>query len=89
MRRACYARVVVEPRPGGDLTWAEAEHRSPHGPVRSSWRRDGNLLRLTVDVPPGTRAEIRLPDGRVTRAAPGNHRFTSAVPVPVAPATAR
>jgi alpha-L-rhamnosidase len=43
---------------------------SPYGPIRSAWRLDGDRLRLSVDVPPGTRAEIRLPDGSSTGAVP-------------------
>ncbi len=70
-----YRRFVVEPRLGGGLTWAEAEHHSPYGPIRSAWRLD-DVLRLDVDVPPGTRAEVRLPDGGVRHADPGHHDFT-------------
>ena len=73
---AGYRRFVVEPRPGGGLTWAEAEHHSPYGPIRSAWRLDDDVLRLAVDVPPGTRAEVRLPDGSVSHADPGHHDFT-------------
>jgi hypothetical protein len=28
------------------------------------------------DLPPGTRAEVRLPDGSVRHADPGHHDFT-------------
>ncbi|UOZ11987.1 hypothetical protein MUY22_41835 [Amycolatopsis sp. WQ 127309] len=55
---------------------AEAEHLSPYGPIRSAWHLDGDELRLTVDVPPGTRAEIRLPGGTTTE-GPGKHTFTA------------
>ena len=68
-----YRRFRVEPRPGGDLTWAEAVHDSPYGRIESAWHLDGSSLRLTVTVPPGTMAEVVLPDGSsVTRGpAPG------------------
>ncbi len=73
---AGYRRFIVQPRPGGGLRRAEAEHLSPYGPIRSSWHLDGDELRLTVDVPPGTRAEIRLPGGTTTE-GPGRHTFTA------------
>jgi alpha-L-rhamnosidase len=72
---AGYRRFVVEPRPGGDLEWAAAEHHSAYGPVRCAWRRRGDVLEVSVDVPPGTRAEVRLPDGQRAAAGPGSHAF--------------
>lgn len=81
---AGYRRFVVEPLPGPGLTWAEAEHHSPYGPIRSAWRVDddgcGGGFRLDLDVPPGTRAEVRLPDGSVGHADPGHHHFRRKVP---------
>ncbi|WP_326950566.1 glycoside hydrolase family 78 protein [Amycolatopsis sp. NBC_01307] len=75
---AGYRRFVIQPCPGGGLRRAEAEHLSPYGPIRSAWHLDGDELRLTVDVPPGTRAEIRLPGGTTTE-GPGRHPFTARV----------
>jgi alpha-L-rhamnosidase len=75
---AGYRRFVVEPRPGAGLEWAEAEHRSPQGPIRSAWRLRDGVLRLQVDVPPGSTAEVRLPGGRVVEAGPGHHSFDGA-----------
>lgn len=83
---AGYRRFVVQPEPGGNLTWAEAEQQSRYGPIRSAWRIEGGRLQLRVDVPPGTRAEVRLPDGCVTPADPGQHRYTSALPARSTPA---
>jgi alpha-L-rhamnosidase len=72
---AGYRRFTVQPQPGGGLTRAEAEHHSPYGVIRSSWRVDRDRLRLTVDIPPGTRAEVRLPGRRGTETGPGRHTF--------------
>ncbi|PRY45007.1 family 78 glycoside hydrolase catalytic domain [Umezawaea tangerina] len=70
---AGYRRFVVAPQPGGGLRAAEAEHHSPYGPIRSAWRIGADGFRLAVDVPPGTRAEIRLPNGRVDEVRAGHH----------------
>jgi alpha-L-rhamnosidase len=43
--------------------------------VLSAWRRRGDVLEVSVDVPPGTRAEVRLPDGQRAAAGPGSHAF--------------
>jgi alpha-L-rhamnosidase len=70
-----YRRFRVAPRPGGGLTWAEAVHDSPYGRIESSWRLDSGRYRLTVTVPPGTTAEVALPDGARADAGPGRWTF--------------
>jgi alpha-L-rhamnosidase len=64
---AAYHRFRVAPVPGGGLTWAEAVHDSPYGRIESSWRLDGDRFELTVTVPPGSEAEVRLPGDRASR----------------------
>jgi alpha-L-rhamnosidase len=70
-----YRRFRVEPRPGGALTWAEATHDSPHGRIEVAWRRHGEVVRLRVVVPPGTSAEVVLPDGPRAVVGPGTSLF--------------
>ncbi|MFC4785641.1 family 78 glycoside hydrolase catalytic domain [Nocardioides sp. MAHUQ-72] len=65
----------VRPRPGGGLTWARAEHDSPHGRVAVAWRLEDEDLALEVTVPPGCSAEVVLPDGTTTTAGPGDHEL--------------
>lgn len=77
-----YQRFRIEPRPGGGITSADATHDSPYGPIRSSWQVDGERFSLDVSVPPGTTAEIRLPDGQAFEAPPGHHRTRSLLSVP-------
>ncbi|MCK9931694.1 glycoside hydrolase family 78 protein [Frankia sp. Mgl5] len=73
-----YRHFRVAPCPGGGLSWAEAGHDSPYGWIESSWRLDGDQIHLTVTVPPGTTAEILLPDG--TRVASGPGRWMGSCP---------
>ncbi|MBL8775001.1 MAG: family 78 glycoside hydrolase catalytic domain [Acidimicrobiales bacterium] len=75
-----YRRFRVEPRPGGGITWAEAAHDSPYGLIEVAWRVEGDELALTVTVPPGTSAEITLPDGRVLDVGPGRSGHRSPLP---------
>ena len=60
---AGYRRFRVAPTPGGGISWCEAVHDSPYGRIESSWRVESGRFRLTTTVPPGTTAEIVLPDG--------------------------
>lgn len=72
-----YKRFRIAPRPGGPLTWAEATLDSPHGRIESAWRIVGDTVELRVVVPPGTAAEVVLPDGRRVDVGPGTARFRS------------
>jgi alpha-L-rhamnosidase len=53
-------------------------HDSPFGRIESSWRiADRGGMTLTVTVPPGTTAEVVLPDGSVVEQDPGTSTFDS------------
>jgi alpha-L-rhamnosidase len=72
-----YRRFRIAPVPGGDLTWVRARLDSPYGPIESEWRiTSDERFELQVTVPPGTVADIELPDGRVEVAAPGQCQFS-------------
>ncbi|MDI2129381.1 alpha-L-rhamnosidase [Yinghuangia seranimata] len=73
---AGFRRFEIAPVPGGGLTQAEAQLESPYGTVVSAWRIDENGgFTLTVTVPPGAEADIRLPDGRTYQAKSGTHSY--------------
>ncbi len=56
-----FRNTIVRPQPVGDLTWAEATHRSPFGEVAVRWKRDGGHFRLEVSVPPNATATVFVP----------------------------
>jgi alpha-L-rhamnosidase len=68
-----YRHFRIEPRPGGGITWAQARHDSPYGRIESAWRLDGGKFELALTVPPGTTAEVALPDGSLRTVASGRH----------------
>jgi alpha-L-rhamnosidase len=71
-----YRRFRIAPVPGADLTWAAARLESPYGPIESEWRIGAaDRFELQVSVPPGTAADVELPDGTVEVAALGRARF--------------
>ena len=65
-----YRRFAIAPLPGGGLTRAEATLDTPYGRIGSRWRRDGGRIELDVQVPPGTRALVTLPDGQQAELQP-------------------
>ncbi|MFO7281611.1 MAG: family 78 glycoside hydrolase catalytic domain [Thermoanaerobacterales bacterium] len=72
-----YRRFLVQPCPGGGITSARTHHDSPHGRIAVAWRDEGGRLTVEVDVPTGTSAELRLPDGARHELGPGRHSVTS------------
>jgi alpha-L-rhamnosidase len=68
-----YRRFRVRPRPGRGVTWARAVHDSPYGRITVHWSSAGPTFELSVTVPPGTTAEVTLPDGTVRILGPGEH----------------
>ncbi|GAA2695716.1 family 78 glycoside hydrolase catalytic domain [Actinoplanes palleronii] len=74
---AGYRRFRIAPIPGGGLTRASATHDSPYGRIRSSWEITDGVLRLTVEVPPGTSAEVVVLS-TTEDVGPGTHLFEHA-----------
>jgi hypothetical protein len=75
-----FSTWTLRPQPGG-VQWAQGEVPTPHGPIKVSWEQ-GSTLRLTVEVPRGTTAQLQLPltagnaRGGETVLQPGTHEIT-------------
>ncbi len=79
-----YSTILVAPRPGGSLTWAETVLDTRHGRAQVHWTLDGDRLELQVQVPPHTSALIRLPNRPDELVGPGEHSRTHAWPLDAA-----
>jgi alpha-L-rhamnosidase len=72
-----YRRFRVAPRPGGGVTSARAHHDSPYGRIEIAWQlTDDGHGHIDVTVPPGTEAELALPNGTRDIVASGRHHQT-------------
>ena len=74
-----YRRFLVQPRPGGGIAWARAEHDSQHGRVAASWQIEAGVFELAVTVPPGCASEVVLPSGESSTVGPGTHQWMTAL----------
>jgi alpha-L-rhamnosidase len=43
-----------------DLEWVKVSHRSPHGLIESSWKRENGTINWSVTVPENTTADVQL-----------------------------
>ncbi len=73
-----YRHIVFRPRPGGTLTWAEAELETPHGVTRIRWDKTRAGLKLDLLVPKGSRATLNPPPeyGGPRAFKAGRHQLT-------------
>lgn len=62
-----YKHIIIKPNPGGGLTFATATHQSMYGKIESSWKIENRQLKLSVTIPPNTRATVLLPDAQVSQ----------------------
>ncbi|WP_019929575.1 family 78 glycoside hydrolase catalytic domain [Nocardia sp. BMG111209] len=72
-----YRKILVAPCPGGQLTWARTELRTPHGRAEVRWELDGGTLSVTATIPEGTTAVVRIPGAEEVTVTGGLHRFTT------------
>lgn len=68
-----YAKILLQPLPGGSLTRVACRYDSTAGLVTSAWTLDGTEFHLEISVPVPT--EVRLPDGTRHEVGPGEHEF--------------
>ncbi|KAH8658464.1 bacterial alpha-L-rhamnosidase-domain-containing protein [Xylariales sp. PMI_506] len=62
--------ILVRPIPGGNVTYAEASFDGPYGLVSCHWQlEDGIKFRMSLTVPPNSRAKVILPSD--VRTKPG------------------
>lgn len=66
---------LIEPKPGGDITYAKATYRSIYGQIQSEWNKDENNISFIVTVPPNCKAKILLPNGSSYLVEAGKHMF--------------
>ncbi|WP_234439975.1 alpha-L-rhamnosidase [Streptomyces bicolor] len=71
-----HRHLVIDPRAVGDLTQAEGSYQTPYGKAATEWTLNKGTFRLTVEIPPNTTAEVRVPTGdRTVHATPEGAQF--------------
>lgn len=51
------------PRPGGGLTWAKGEERTPYGTIQAGWTIQDGTFTAEITVPVNTKCTLTMPDG--------------------------
>ena len=56
-----FGRIVIRPRPGGNLIHASGEYDSVRGRISSSWKIEDDRFVLETLIPPNTTATVHVP----------------------------
>jgi alpha-L-rhamnosidase len=68
-----YAKVLVAPRPGGELTWVKSSLDTPHGTVRVEWRAEDGGVTVETELPEGVTGVLSLPGRPDEQIGSGTH----------------
>ncbi|WP_207757550.1 family 78 glycoside hydrolase catalytic domain [Nonomuraea cypriaca] len=68
-----YRKLVIQPKPVGDLTLVKGSYTTPQGVARSEWSRAERTFKLTVEIPANTTAEVWVP-AKERRPEASSHR---------------
>jgi len=71
-----YKHVLIQPQPGGGLTFANASVESIYGRVASGWKIADGRFALTIEVPANTTATVRLPRAKLEQVTEGQKPLT-------------
>ncbi len=55
-----YERIIIDPKPVGDLTWAEVSHTCIKGEIYMKWEKKEDGIEMAIRVPVGSEAEVRF-----------------------------
>lgn len=73
-----YKHIIIQPHPGGGLTFAKAEHQSMYGKISSSWQVNDGVMTLSIEIPPNTTASVNLPNTSLDTVTEGGKKLLEA-----------
>jgi alpha-L-rhamnosidase len=59
-----FEKIIIQPQPAGDLTWARGSYQSVRGTIGSNWKKEADQFIMNISIPVNTQAEIRIPAGQ-------------------------
>ena len=56
-----FKKIIIKPRPGGEMNDVTCSHESPYGTIKSAWKIEDNKMKLWVTIPANTTAMVYVP----------------------------
>jgi len=70
-----YQKIIIDPQPVGDLTWAEVTHRCILGEIYCRWEKTENGYIIDVRIPVGATAEVFIKGKPLGSVGSGKYHF--------------
>lgn len=70
-----YKEFKIEPKLGGNLTFANCKYHSIYGDIESNWKIEGNVFTIDVVIPCNTTAQIILPNQESYKVGSGKYQY--------------
>lgn len=70
-----WERIDYKPVVVGNLTRAKTRYRTPRGWAAAEWKRVGNRLEYSIEVPVGSVGTVRLGNGTEVEVGSGRYTF--------------
>lgn len=70
-----YKKFELKPTIGGSLEFAKFSFDSPYGQIQSEWKKAGDIVEFTFEIPANTNAEIILPNGFSEERGSGTYHY--------------
>ncbi len=72
-----YKKIIIQPHPSSELTFAKASYESMYGLIESNWElSDDKIFKVTVRIPPNATASIHLPDAELSSILENNLKLS-------------
>ncbi len=57
-----YDRIIIAPKPVGNIKWVNCSFNSPKGVISSQWRIEGESFKMDVEIPENSNTEVIIPN---------------------------
>ncbi len=74
-----WRNFILEPKPGGTITWVKGDYNSINGTIKMEWSQRDNKLDISFSIPSNTTADFILPSGYLTRVTINGNNITPPV----------
>ena len=58
-----YKKIRIQPHPGGNLSYANADYETIYGKLSVHWKMEGGNMMLDIEIPANTSATVYVPAG--------------------------
>lgn len=62
-----YDKIMLAPKPVGNITWVNCSFQSQRGKISSNWKIEAGAFKWSVEIPEGTTATVQLPQPYATK----------------------